>query len=142
MVDNVKIGWRDYSINLTDPSSTLMTEGIECYGYIDHLLILKAARNCAKQLNIKCPKISLGESPRDFNLALLVLNKNNNPEEITLAKGYKIIQDALFAVCHEMRHAYQIVLTPELFDDYKEIGSLELESYNLQAVEIDAIAFT
>jgi hypothetical protein len=37
MVSNLKIGWKDYKIIITEPKAPLHIHGIECFGKIDYL---------------------------------------------------------------------------------------------------------
>lgn len=49
--------------------------------------------------------------------------------------------DLLFAVAHELRHAWQFQNRRQWFKDYKEISEIGFEEYNLQQLEVDANAY-
>lgn len=51
--------------------------------------------------------------------------------------------DTRFAVAHELRHIWQFRTDKEkYFANYKTAEELDLETYNLQAAEVDANAFS
>ena len=105
------------------------------------LLIIKVANACSAELGIACPKIQLGSEKKSTgNIAGLVLDSKKNPKYIAISE-YDNILDALFAVCHELRHVYQAANMPDIFQHYQEMGTLDNESYNLQVAEIDANAY-
>lgn len=106
------------------------------------LLIIKVANDCAAELGITCPKIQFGTKKKSAgNIAGLVLDSKKNPKYIAISDEYDNILDALFAVCHELRHVYQAANMPDIFQQYQEMGTLDTESYNLQVAEIDANAY-
>ncbi|EEU03757.1 hypothetical protein GCWU000322_00057 [Eubacterium saphenum ATCC 49989] len=49
--------------------------------------------------------------------------------------------DLLFAIAHELRHAWQFQNRRHWFKNYKEIGEVDFEEYNLQQPEVDANAY-
>ena len=108
----------------------------------DEPIIQQVASSCVDKLGIVCPKINFSKNKKtEGNLATLILNENRVPEEIIVSENYVVIYDVLFAVCHELRHVWQIYNQPEMFNSYVEIGNINLEEYNLQPAEIDANAF-
>lgn len=112
------------------------------YKIKNDLILIEMANECAKDLKIDCPKIVFGmEKKTKGNLAVLVLDSKKNPKEIQISDNYEIIYDALFAICHEMRHAYQSKYTKKIFNNYVKIGELDIEEYNLQEAELDANAY-
>ena len=112
------------------------------YKIKDDLILIEMANECAKDLKIDCPKIVFGmEKKTEGNLAMLVLDSKKNPKEIRISDNYEIIYDALFAICHEMRHVYQSKYMKGIFKDYAEIGEVDNEEYNLQEAEVDANAY-
>lgn len=112
------------------------------YKIKNDLILIEMANECAKDLKIDCPKIVFGmEKKTKGNLAVLVLDSKKIPKEIQISDNYEIIYDALFAICHEMRHAYQAQYATDIFANYIEIGELDNEEYNLQEAELDANAY-
>lgn len=112
------------------------------YKIKNDLVIFKLAQDCANELKIACPKIKFGiDKKTDGNLAMLILDSKKNPKEIQVTDDYEIIYDALFAICHEMRHVYQSKYMKGIFKDYAEIGEVDNEEYNLQEAELDANAY-
>lgn len=112
------------------------------YKIKNDVILIEMANECAKDLKIDCPKIVFGmEKKTKGNLAVLVLDSKKNPKEIQISDNYEIIYDALFAICHEMRHIYQSKYMKGIFKDYVEIGELDIEEYNLQEAELDANAY-
>ena len=106
------------------------------------LLIIKVANDCAAELGITCPKIQFGTEKKSAgNIAGLVLDSKKNPKYIAISDEYSNVFDALFAVCHELRHVYQSIYYPDMFDNYQELGTLSQTEYNLQTAEIDANAY-
>ena len=106
------------------------------------LLIIKVANGCAAELGITCPKIQFGTKKKSAgNIAGLVLDSKKNPKYIAISDEYDNILDALFAVCHELRHVYQSIHYPDMFESYQELGTLSQTEYNLQTAEIDANAY-
>ena len=106
------------------------------------LLIIRVAEACAGELGIDCPQIKFGaEKKSTGNIAGLVLDSDRKPKYIAIANDYASIYDALFAMCHELRHIYQSIHYPDMFESYQELGTLDTESYNLQEAEIDANAY-
>ena len=106
------------------------------------LLIIKVANDCATELGITCPKIQFGTKKKSAgNIAGLVLDSKKNPKYIAISDEYDNILDALFAVCHELRHVYQSIHYPDMFKSYQELGTLSQTEYNLQTAEIDANAY-
>ena len=105
------------------------------------LLIIRVAEACAGELGIDCPQIKFGaEKKSTGNIAGLVLDSKKNPKYIAISE-YDNTLDALFAVCHELRHVYQAANMPDIFQHYQEMGTFDTESYNLQVAEIDANAY-
>lgn len=106
------------------------------------LLIIRVAEACAGELGIDCPQIKFGaEKKSTGNIAGLVLDSDRKPKYIAIANDYASIYDALFAMCHELRHIYQSIHYPDMFKSYRELGTLDTESYNLQEAEVDANAY-
>lgn len=106
------------------------------------LLIINVANDCAAELGIDCQQIKFGAKKKNVgNIAGLVLDSDKKPKYITICDEYISIYDALFAVCHELRHVYQSIHYPDMFKSYQELGTLDTESYNLQEAEIDANAY-
>ena len=104
-------------------------------------LIIRVAKACANELGIACPKIQFGAKKKSTgNIAGLVLDSDRKPKYIAISE-YDNILDALFAVCHELRHVYQSIHYPDIFKSYQELGTLDTESYNLQEAEVDANAY-
>lgn len=90
-----------------------------------------------KELNIECPEISYDES-KLIGETMLALYDG---EKIYL-KNKEIDPDTLFAIAHELRHAWQIKNNEEYFlGNYKNRMETDIESYNMQIAEIDANAF-
>ena len=106
------------------------------------LLIIKVANACSAELGITCPKIQFGTKKKSTgNIAGLVLDSKKNPKYIAISDECDNILDALFAVCHELRHVYQAANMPDIFQHYQELGTLSQTEYNLQTAEIDANAY-
>ena len=104
-------------------------------------LIIRVAKACANELGIACPKIQFGTKKKSTgNIAGLVLDSDRKPKYIAISE-YDNILDALFAVCHELRHVYQSIHYPDMFESYQELGTLSQTEYNLQTAEIDANAY-
>lgn len=92
-------------------------------------------------LNIKPPKLEYNlEKKSKGNISALVLDENKEVKAIAISDELNM-NDLVFSIVHELRHAYQIKYHPELLDNYKQIGEISFEKYNLQEAEIDANAY-
>lgn len=92
-------------------------------------------------LNIKPPKLEYNlEKKSKGNISALVLDENKEVKAIAISDELNM-NDLVFSIVHELRHAYQIEYHPELLDNYKQIGEISFEKYNLQEAEIDANAY-
>lgn len=109
----------------------------------DTATILQFADECSDFLSIKCPKITFGFNRlKQGNLSVLVLDENKRVKSIKVSDECEDILDIYFAICHELRHVYQTIYAPDLFNQYATIDEgLSTEDYNLQPAEIDANAF-
>lgn len=109
----------------------------------DTTSIRQFADECSDFLGIKCPKITFGFSKlKQGNLSALVLDENKQVKSIKVSDECEDILDIYFAICHELRHVYQMEYAPSIFKQYTAIDKgLSTEEYNLQPAEIDANAF-
>lgn len=91
-----------------------------------------------ERLSIRMPKITIGgKLPTKTMLAAC----SSDGEEIVLQYG-NVNLDAIFAIAHELRHAWQIrTAEGEYTDGYRDSSELGIEDYNLQPAELDANAF-
>lgn len=100
-------------------------------------MIDKYIEKVSKILNIEKPKIIYDSS------------KFKTPTMKALCDGEKIYlkekaitPDLMFEIAHELRHLWQIKTNKEFyFSEYKNAGTIDTETYNLQPAEIDAHAF-
>lgn len=99
--------------------------------------IVKLVKACADLLGVNCPKIDFDyEAKKVGNLAGL------DNGILKVVHDYDNIYDIYFAICHEMRHLYQLTYNQDIFKNYIELSDeIDTEKYNLQAAEIDANAF-
>lgn len=96
------------------------------------------ARVLCRQLEIKMPKIEVGDIPfaTETTLAAYI------PEEDKIIlRSDEETPDSLFALAHEIRHVWQSVWQPDIFAEYKQSADMPVEAYNLQHAEIDANAY-
>lgn len=108
----------------------------------EYLSILDIAKDCEKILSIKCPKIKFVPKKDELGVLAKVVVSNKMIKKINFSLDYENVYDAYFAICHELRHVYQIKYNDQIFEKYieKDTG-ISTEHYNLQEAEIDANAF-
>lgn len=95
----------------------------------------------ADDLNIEPPELEYNlEKKSKGNISALVLDENREVNAIAISDEINM-NDLVFSIVHELRHAYQIKYHSEMFDNYKQIGEISFEKYNLQEAEIDANAY-
>lgn len=103
------------------------------------LSIRKYISDVCKNLGIKCP-IIIYTSNLQTDTTMVQYNLEQN--EIMIPPIDDLSHDYLFAIAHELRHAWQKQDDPEwFFANYKPSTELDNESYNLQFAEIDANAY-
>lgn len=108
----------------------------------EYLSILDIAKDCEKILSIKCPKIKFVPKKDELGVLAKVVVSNKTIKKINFALDYENVYDAYFAICHELRHVYQIRYNDQIFEKYVEKDTgISTENYNLQEAEIDANAF-
>lgn len=108
----------------------------------EYLSILDIAKDCEKILSIKCPKIKFVPKKDELGVLAKVVVSNKMIKKINFALDYENVYDAYFAICHELRHVYQIKYNDQIFEKYVEKDTdISTENYNLQEAEIDANAF-
>lgn len=108
----------------------------------EYLSILDIAKDCEKILSIKCPKIKFVPKKDELGVLAKVVVSNKMIKKINFALDYENVYDAYFAICHELRHVYQIKYNDQIFEKYVEKDTgISTEHYNLQEAEIDANAF-
>lgn len=108
----------------------------------EYLSILDIAKDCEKILSIKCPKIKFVPKKDELGVLAKVVVSNKMIKKINFALDYENVYDAYFAICHELRHVYQIKYNDHIFEKYVEKDTgISTENYNLQEAEIDANAF-
>lgn len=62
------------------------------------------------------------------------------PDAVLIRNDIEISAELLFALAHELRHAYQIA-SGESLEEYRTSDRISIEQYNLQPLEVDANAF-
>lgn len=103
------------------------------------LSIKKYISDVCKNLGIKCPIIIYTSN---HQTATTMVQYNLEQNEIMIPPIDDLSPDYLFAIAHELRHAWQKQDDPEwFFANYKPSTELDNESYNLQFAEIDANAY-
>lgn len=108
----------------------------------EYLSILDIAKDCEKNLSIKCPKIKFVPKKDELGVLAKVVVSNKMIKKINFSLDYENVYDAYFAICHELRHVYQIKYNDQIFEKYVEKDTgISTEHYNLQEAEIDANAF-
>jgi hypothetical protein len=108
----------------------------------EYLSILDIAKDCEKILSIKCPKIKFVPKKDELGVLAKVVVSNKMIKKINFSLDYENVYDAYFAICHELRHVYQIKYNDQIFEKYVEKDTgISTEHYNLQEAEIDANAF-
>lgn len=108
----------------------------------EYLSILDIAKDCEKILSIKCPKIKFVPKKDELGVLAKVVVSNKMIKKINFTLDYENVYDAYFAICHELRHVYQIKYNDQIFEKYVEKDTgISTEHYNLQEAEIDANAF-
>ena len=63
-------------------------------------------------------------------------------ENVICIKDIADDMNLVFAVVHELRHAWQFKNTPDMFKNYQNSAVLSVKAYNLQPAEVDANAYT
>lgn len=103
------------------------------------LSIREYVSDVCKNLRIKTPTIVYSSNLQtDTTMAQYDLDNN----QLVIPHTIDPSPDYLFAIAHELRHAWQKQDDPEwFFANYKPSTELDNESYNLQFAEIDANAY-
>ena len=103
------------------------------------LSIRKYISDVCKNLGIKCPTVIYNSN---LQTATAMSQYNLDRNELMISPIDNLSPDSLFAIAHELRHAWQKQDDPEwFFANYKPRTELDNESYNLQFAEIDANAY-
>ena len=103
------------------------------------LSIRKYISDVCKNLGIKCPTVIYNSN---LQTATAMSQYNLDRNELMISPIDNLSPDSLFAIAHELRHAWQKQDDPEwFFANYKPSTELDNESYNLQFAEIDANAY-
>ena len=101
-------------------------------------MIDKFIKAICEELNIPIPKVS-NDTSAFLTPTMLALFHNGT---IYIKKSDKPNPDILFAIAHELRHAWQLQTDEELyFSNYKSANELSVVEYNLQPAEVDANAY-
>lgn len=103
------------------------------------LSIREYISDVCKNLKIPVPTIVYGSNfPTTTTMAQYDLDNN----QLVIPHIENPSPEYLFAIAHELRHAWQKQDDPEwFFTNYKSSTELDNESYNLQFAEIDANAY-
>ena len=105
------------------------------------LFLMKVIENVCDDLKIEVPTLDFAlEKKSKGNIAALVLNQNRKVKGLSISDDMHL-NDLVFSIVHELRHAYQLQYQPGIFENYHEIGTIGFEEYNLQKAEVDANAY-
>ncbi|MBQ8109669.1 MAG: hypothetical protein IJ124_05880 [Clostridia bacterium] len=95
-------------------------------------------RDIAELLNIEPPRVRRVRKLRSGDGIASYYPLDNTVEIVTSAMD----ADVAFALAHELRHAWQHVHAPEMWQGYRtRLACGSVEAYNMQPAEIDANAF-
>lgn len=97
-------------------------------------------RAVCSDLNIKKPRIV--KTDKGFATETTIARYDCSIDTLFLNENTALsnLEDEYFAVCHELRHKWQLKHDWK-FDDYISSNNTDIESYNKQPIEIDANAY-